>query len=130
MDLLASLYKAIQARNDLDTSQVEDSVMGCVTPIGDQGANIAKVAALYAGWDHNVSGVTLNRFCASGLEACNLAAMKVISGVEDLTVGGGVESMSRIPLGSDGGAWFMDPQVNGGAPGDSSRCFCRPYCNH
>ena len=86
--------------------------MGCVTPIGDQGADIAKTAALVAGWDDNVAGVTLNRFCASGLEAVNMAAMKVRSGWENLVVAGGVESMSRVPMGSDGGAWALDPQTN------------------
>jgi acetyl-CoA C-acetyltransferase len=83
-----------------------------VTPVGDQGADIAKTAALVADWDEQVSGVQLNRFCASGLEAFNLAAMKVRSGFEDLVVAGGVESMSRIPMGSDGGAWAMDPATN------------------
>ena len=96
----------------LDTSQVDDIVLGCVTPVGDQGADIAKTAALVADWDEQVSGVQLNRFCASGLEAVNLAAMKVRSGFEDLVVAGGVESMSRVPMGSDGGAWALDPATN------------------
>ena len=112
VDLIAGLLKALQARNNLDTSQVDDIVLGCVTPVGDQGADIAKTAALVADWDEQVSGVQLNRFCASGLEAVNLAAMKVRSGFEDLVVAGGVESMSRIPMGSDGGAWAMDPATN------------------
>ena len=112
VDLVAGLLKALEARNELDTSQVDDIVLGCVTPVGDQGADIAKTAALVADWDEQVSGVQLNRFCASGLEAVNLAAMKVRSGFEDLVVAGGVESMSRIPMGSDGGAWAMDPATN------------------
>ena len=112
VDLLAGLLKALEKRNALDTSQVDDIVLGCVTPVGDQGADIAKTAALLADWDETVSGVQLNRFCASGLEAVNLGAMKVRSGFEDLVVVGGVESMSRIPMGSDGGAWAMDPATN------------------
>jgi acetyl-CoA C-acetyltransferase len=112
VELLATLYRAIQERNQLDTSQVEDSIMGCVTPVGEQGSDIAKTAATYAGWSERVSGVTLNRFCASGLEACNMAAMKIQSGAEDLVVAGGVESMSRVPMGSDGGAFYADPRVN------------------
>ena len=112
VDLVAGLLRALQVRNALDTSQVDDVVLGCVTPVGDQGADIAKTAALVADWDEQVSGVQLNRFCASGLEAVNLAAMKVRSGFEDLVVAGGVESMSRIPMGSDGGAWALDPATN------------------
>jgi acetyl-CoA C-acetyltransferase len=110
--LLTTLMKNMQARLDLDTSQVEDVVVGCVTPVGDQGAVIPKTAALAAGWDLKVAGVQVNRFCASGLEAVNLAAQKVKSGWEDLIVAGGVESMSRVPMGSDGGAWAMDPETN------------------
>ncbi|OZG70126.1 acetyl-CoA acetyltransferase [Hahella sp. CCB-MM4] len=112
VNLLASTLKALQQRNGLDTAEVDDIVMGCVTPIGDQGADIAKTAALVADWDTRVAGVTLNRFCASGLEAVNLAAMKIRSGWEDLVVAGGVESMSRVPMGSDGGAWALDPATN------------------
>ncbi|QNH04693.1 acetyl-CoA C-acetyltransferase [Pseudomonas sp. B11D7D] len=112
VQLVAGLLNALQARNDLDTSQVDDIVLGCVTPVGDQGADIAKTAAMVADWDVSVAGVQLNRFCASGLEAVNLGAMKVRSGFEDLVVVGGVESMSRIPMGSDGGAWVMDPETN------------------
>jgi acetyl-CoA C-acetyltransferase len=112
IDLVAALMKEMEQRHDLDTSQVDDVVLGCVTPIGDQGADIARTAALYADWHVDVPGVQLNRFCASGLEAVNLAAMKVRSGWEKLVVAGGVESMSRVPMGSDGGAWVMDPKVN------------------
>ncbi|WP_417704067.1 acetyl-CoA C-acetyltransferase [Pseudomonas sp.] len=112
VQLVAGLLNALQTRNDLDTSQVDDIVLGCVTPVGDQGADIAKTAALVADWDVSVAGVQLNRFCASGLEAVNMGAMKVRSGFEDLVVVGGVESMSRVPMGSDGGAWVMDPETN------------------
>ena len=110
--LLTTVLDALQQRNRLDTAQVDDIVMGCVTAVGDQGADIAKTAALAADWDEKVAGVTLNRFCASGLEAVNLAAMKVRSGWEDLVVAGGVEAMSRVPMGSDGGAWAADPATN------------------
>jgi acetyl-CoA C-acetyltransferase len=110
--LLKNLFDALQARNDLDTSVVDDVVLGCVTPVGEQGADIARIAVLYAGWDQSVAGVTQSRFCASGLESVNLAAMKVMSGQEQMVVGGGVESMSRWPMGSDGGAMAMDPRVN------------------
>jgi acetyl-CoA C-acetyltransferase len=112
VSLVVGLMKALEERNNLDTSKVEDVVLGCVTPVGEQGADIAKTAALAAGWDEKVSGLQINRFCASGLEAVNMAAMKVASGWEDLIVAGGVESMSRIPMGSDGGAWAMDPATN------------------
>jgi acetyl-CoA C-acetyltransferase len=112
VNLLAQLLHALQQRNRLDTSQVDDVVLGCVTPVGEQGADIARTAVLYAGWDQSVAGVTQSRFCASGLESVNLAAMKVMSGQEQLVVAGGVESMSRWAMGSDGGAWFMDPRVN------------------
>ncbi|MBU2955102.1 acetyl-CoA C-acetyltransferase [Marinobacter sp. F3R08] len=110
--LLTTVLHALQDRNSLDTAQVDDIVMGCVTPVGDQGADIAKTAALAADWDEKVAGVTLNRFCASGLEAVNLAAMKIRSGWEDMVVAGGVEAMSRVPMGSDGGAWATDPGTN------------------
>ncbi|WP_444926131.1 acetyl-CoA C-acetyltransferase [Microbulbifer sp. TRSA002] len=109
--LLSDLLKELQTRNRFDTAKVDDIVMGCVTPIVDQGADIAKVAALAADWDWDIGGVTLNRFCASGAEAVNLAATKVRSGWEHLVVAGGVESMSRVPMGSDGGAWAMDPRT-------------------
>ena len=110
--LLADLLISLQERNQFDTAAVDDIVMGCVTAVGDQGAVIAKTAALTAGWYNDVAGVVLNRFCASGLEAVNTAAMKVRSGWEHLIVAGGVESMSRVPMGSDGGAWAMDPETN------------------
>ena len=111
ISLLTGVLKEMQHRHDLDTAQVDDVVMGCVTPVGEQGSCIAKTAALAAGWDYRASGVQLNRFCASGLEAVNMAAQKVRSGWEDLVVAGGVESMSRVPLGTDRGAWACDPET-------------------
>lgn len=110
--LLRTLLQAMQRRLDLDTALVDDVVLGCVTPLGEQGADIARTAVLDADWAQTVAGVTQSRFCASGLESVNLAAAKVLSGWEDLVVAGGVESMSRWPMGSDGGAWVMDPRVN------------------
>jgi acetyl-CoA C-acetyltransferase len=110
--LLRGLLQALQQRHELDTSLVDDVVLGCVTPLGEQGADIARTAVLDADWAQTVAGVTQSRFCASGLESVNLAAAKVASGFEDLVVAGGVESMSRWAMGSDGGAWFMDPRIN------------------
>ncbi|MHB1200746.1 MAG: acetyl-CoA C-acetyltransferase [Polaromonas sp.] len=112
VNLLAGVLTELQQRNGFDTAAVDDVVMGVVSPVGEQGAVIAKVAALKAGWDFRASGVQINRFCASGLDAVNLAAQKVRSGWEDLVVAGGVESMSRVPIGSDGGAWAQDPETN------------------
>src|ERR1700761_588873 len=113
VDLVVGLMHEMLSRNaDFDPSRVDDVVLGCVTPIGDQGGDIAKAAAIKAGLPDTVSGVQLNRFCASGLEAVNIAAQKVASGWEDLVLAGGVESMSRVPMGSDGGAWSMDPETN------------------
>ena len=113
VDLVVGLMHEMLSRNpEFDPNRVDDVVLGCVTPIGDQGADIAKTAAIKAGLPDTVSGVQLNRFCASGLEAVNIAAQKVASGWEDLVFAGGVESMSRVPMGSDGGAWAMDPETN------------------
>lgn len=111
IQLLTSVLKEIQQRNQLDTSYVDDVIMGCVTPIGEQGADIARTAVIEAGYAESVAGVQLNRFCSSGLEAINQAAAYVMSGQVDLIVAGGVESMSRVPMGSDGGALFMNPQI-------------------
>ena len=108
IDLGAGLLNALQDRNQLDTSYVDDVIMGCVTPIGEQGSDVAKMIVQNAGWDESVAGVQLNRFCASGLEAVNTGAQKIASGWENLVVAGGVECMSRVPMGSDGGAWFQD----------------------
>ena len=112
VDLLGGLLNQLQARHGFDTAQVDDVVMGCVSPVGEQGSVLPKTALLKAGWDVRVSGVQINRFCASGLEAVNLGAQKVASGWEDLVIAGGVESMSRVPMGSDGGAWAQDPATN------------------
>ncbi|OGA99683.1 MAG: acetyl-CoA acetyltransferase [Burkholderiales bacterium RIFCSPHIGHO2_12_63_9] len=112
--LLRTLLQALQERNRLDTTLVDDVVLGCVTPVGEQGADIARTAVLDAGWAQTVAGVTQSRFCASGLESVNLATAKILSGMEDMVVAGGVESMSRWAMGSDGGAWVMDPRVNSG----------------
>ncbi|MFQ5533732.1 MAG: acetyl-CoA C-acetyltransferase [Sphingomonadales bacterium] len=102
---------AIRDRNDLDTSYVDDVILGCVTPVGEQGADIARVAALNADFAETTAGVQVNRFCASGLVAVNMAASKIMAGQADMAIGGGVESLSRIPMGSDGGAWPTDPAV-------------------
>jgi len=112
VSLVTGLIDAVRDRNpDLDPGGVDDVVLGVVSPIGEQGADIAKTAALAAGLPETVSGVQLNRFCASGLEAVNIAAQKVRSGWEDLVFAGGVEAMSRVPMGSDGGAWAQDPET-------------------
>ncbi len=111
IDLLTQVLEALRDRNELDTSLVEDVIMGCVMPVGEQGANVARVAALNADYAENVPGKQINRFCASGLEAVNTAAALVMSGQADLVVAGGLESMSRVPMGSDGGAMATDPQV-------------------
>jgi len=113
VDLVVGLMHETLGRNvKLDPQKVDDVVLGVVSPVGDQGADIAKTAAIKAGLPDTVAGVQLNRFCASGLEAVNIAAQKVASGWEDLVFAGGVESMSRVPMGSDGGAWAMDPETN------------------
>ncbi|AMO67888.1 acetyl-CoA acetyltransferase [gamma proteobacterium BDW918] len=111
VDLLRPLFTAISERNHLDSAEVEDVLLGCSTQSGDQGANIAKIAALYAGWSDRVSGVTLNRFCCSGLDAINLAASKIMSGMESVLVAGGVEQLSAVPMFADRGPWFSDPKV-------------------
>ena len=109
VDLGAGLLRALQSRHDLDTSYVDDVVMGCVTPIGEQGSDITKMIVQNADWNESVPGVQLDRFCASGLEAVNTAAQKVASGWDDLVVAGGIECMSRVPMGSNGGAMASDP---------------------
>ncbi|PRY50276.1 acetyl-CoA C-acetyltransferase [Knoellia remsis] len=112
IDLVVGLLKTLRERNPgLDAAQIDDIVLGIVSPVGDQGAVLPRVAAMYAGLPEPVAGVQLNRFCGSGLEAVNQAAARVRSGFEDLIIAGGVESMSRVPMGSDGGAWAMDPAV-------------------
>jgi acetyl-CoA C-acetyltransferase len=113
VSLVTGLIHAVLERNPkLDPNAIDDMVLGVVSPVGDQGADIAKTAAIVAGLPDTVAGVQINRFCASGLEAVNLGAQKVRSGFEDFVLSGGVESMSRVPMGSDGGAWAMDPITN------------------
>ena len=109
LDLATQTLNAIKDRNNLEENVVDDVVMGCVMPVGEQGADIARTATMMSGLGEKTSGVQVNRFCASGLEAVNMAAAQVISGASDLAIGSGVESMSRVPMGSDGGAWPIDP---------------------
>jgi len=109
LSLASQVLEALRDRNNLDTSKVDDVVLGCVAPVGEQGSDIARTAVLTADYAESVAGVQINRFCASGLEAVNMAAAKVASGEAQLAIGGGVESMSRVPMGSDGGAWPTDP---------------------
>ena len=111
ISLAITALQALRDRNTLDTAFVDDIILGCVEPAGEQGANIARVAAIAAGYHESAAGVQVNRFCASGLEACNMAAAKVMSGQSPLVIGGGVESMSRVPMGTSGGAWAADPAV-------------------
>ncbi len=111
VELTTQVLEAIRDRNELNTALLDDVVLGCVAPVGEQGANIARVAALNADYDQQVPGKQLNRFCASGLEAINTAAAQIMAGQSDLTIGGGVECMSRVPMGADGGAVAIDPQV-------------------
>ena len=113
VQLVVGLLDAVRQRNpQLDPTLIDDLVLGCASPVGDQGADIARTAVLAAGMPQTVAGVQLNRFCASGLEAVNIAAQKIASGWEQLVLAGGVESMSRVPMGSDGGAWMNDPETN------------------
>ena len=111
LELGSQVLRNIRGRNNLDTSKVDDVIFGCVDPVGEQGSNIARIAVLNADYDESVAGVQINRFCASGLEACNMAAAQVMSGQSDLTIGGGVESMSRVGMGASGGAWATDPAI-------------------
>jgi acetyl-CoA C-acetyltransferase len=109
LSLASQVLEQLRDRNGLDTSAVDDVVLGCVSPVGEQGADIARTAVLTADYAESTAGVQVNRFCASGLEACNMAAAKVMTGEAGMAIGGGVESMSRVPMGSDGGAWPTDP---------------------
>lgn len=111
IEVTTQMLESVRDRNELDTGYVDDVILGCVSPVGEQGAVISRLAAIHAGYDERVPGQQINRFCASGLEAVNLAAAKVMSGQSDLTIGGGVECMSRVPMGSDGGAMVTDPQI-------------------
>jgi acetyl-CoA C-acetyltransferase len=109
--LAATVLAALAERNPVDSAAIDDVILGCVEPVGEQSCNIARMAALLADYDLAVPGFQVNRFCASGLEACNIAAGQVMAGQSDLAVGGGVESMSRVPMMSSGGMWAVDPQV-------------------
>lgn len=111
LQLATQVLQALRDRNNLDTSRVDDVIMGVLSPIGEQGGNLPRIAALNAGFSETVAGVQVERFCASGLEACNIAAAKVKSGESDLAIGGGCESMSRVPMGSTGGSWATDPSI-------------------
>ncbi len=111
IQLATQVLQALRDRTGIDTSDVDDVVLGCVAPVGEQGSDIARVAVLNADYAETTAGVQINRFCASGLEACNMAAAKVMAGEAMFAIGGGVESMSRVPMGADGGAWPMDPAV-------------------
>ena len=111
LDLVAQLLRALPQRIDFDPERVEDVILGCVTQVGAQGANMARIAALHAGWPDNVPGITVNRFCTSGLDACSLAAARIEAGECELLVAGGVESMSQVPMFSDKGAWYTDPAI-------------------
>jgi acetyl-CoA C-acetyltransferase len=111
LNLAAQVLGAVRERNQLDTALVDDVVMGCVDPVGEAGGDIARAAALVAGYGDGVPGIQINRFCASGLDAINFAAAEIMSGQHDMAVGGGVESMSRVGIGAAGGAWPMDPTI-------------------
>ena len=111
LSLATQTLQALRDRNDLNTSKIDDVVLGCVSPVGEQGADIARIAVLNADYAESVAGVQVDRFCASGLEACNIAAAKVMTGEADMAIGGGVEAMSRVPMGASGGAWASDPNV-------------------
>jgi acetyl-CoA C-acetyltransferase len=111
LELGSQVLRSIRDRNNLDTKIVDDVVFGCVDPVGEQGSNIARIAVLNADYAETTAGVQINRFCASGLEACNMAAAQVMSGQSDMTIGGGVESMSRVGMGASGGAWATDPSI-------------------
>ena len=111
LSLATQVLENLRDRTEIDTADVDDVVLGCVSPIGEQGGDIARIAAMNADYSQETAGVQINRFCASGLEASNMAAAKVISGEADFAIGGGVEAMSRVPMGSDSGAWATDPTI-------------------
>ncbi len=111
LNLASQALAAIKERNKLDTGMVDDVVLGCVDPVGEAGGDIARMAAIVAGYGNEVPGVQINRFCASGLDAVNFAAAQIMSGQHDMAVGGGVESMSRVGIGASGGAWPVDPSI-------------------
>lgn len=111
LDLLDTLIVAVRERNGLDPAAIDDILLGCVTQVGEQGGNIAKVAALYSGLPSSVPGITVNRYCTSGLDACNFAAMKILTGQDDLVLAGGVECMSRVPMLSDKASFYSEPAI-------------------
>ncbi|WP_312470286.1 acetyl-CoA C-acyltransferase [Neobacillus sp.] len=111
INYVSQLFHALETRNELSLAEVKDIILGCVTQVREQGANIAKVAALYTGLPSTIPGITVNRYCASGLDAVLIAAAKVKAGMDDLVIAGGVESSSRVPMFSDDGSWFSDPEV-------------------
>ena len=111
VNLGSQVLKGVRERNNLDPELVDDVVMGCVDPVGEAGGDVARISALLAGYGDHVPGIQINRFCASGLDAVNFAAAEVMSGQHDMTIGGGVESMSRVGIGASGGAWFVDPMI-------------------
>ena len=111
LNLAAQVLKGVRERNELDPELIDDVVLGCVDPVGEAGGDIARVSAILAGFGEQVPGIQVNRFCASGLDAVNFAAAQVMSGQHDMTIGGGVESMSRVGIGASGGAWFVDPMI-------------------
>jgi acetyl-CoA C-acetyltransferase len=111
INLATQVLQALRDRNELDTSILDDVILGCVSPVGEQGANVARVAAINADFAETVPGKQINRFCSSGLEAVNTAAAQIMSGQSDAAIGGGLEAMSRVPMGSDGGAMAIDPQT-------------------
>ena len=111
LNLAAQALGALKERNTLDPELVDDVVLGCVDPVGEAGGDIARTAALVAGYGDRVPGIQINRFCASGLDAINFASAEIMSGQHQMTIGGGVESMSRVGIGASGGAWAMDPEI-------------------
>ncbi len=111
LQLATQTLKALKDRNNLDTSKVDDVIFGCVSPVAEQGSDITRIAVLNADYAETTAGVQVDRFCASGLEACNIAAAKVMTGEADMAIGGGVEAMSRVPMGSNGGAWSTNPEI-------------------
>src|SRR6202043_3363444 len=111
LNLAAQVLGAVRERNQLDTALVDDVVMGCVDPVGEAGGDIARAAALVAGYGDGVPGIQINRFCASGLDAVNFAAAQIMAGQQEMGIGGGVESMSRVGIGAAGGAWSIDPSI-------------------
>ncbi|HLF31706.1 MAG TPA: acetyl-CoA C-acyltransferase, partial [Xanthomonadales bacterium] len=110
-DVLKVLYQALEERTGVEPAQIGEVVLGCVTQFGEQAGDIAKTSTLYAGWPASISGITVNRFCSSGLDAVNIAALKVAQGQDELAIGGGIEMMSRVPMLADAAVAFTDPKI-------------------